>query len=68
MEGHLRSKIYLYISIVTSQLLLGQNQFLIQMTRHVADRILNQRLIYNVEYCPQLAPAEKGYSLVWAYA
>ena len=31
------------------------------------DRIFNQQWIKNVEYCPQLAPVERGFSLVWSY-
>ena len=39
----------------------------VDSTLRMIDRIFNQQWIKNVEYCPQLAPVERGSSLVWSY-
>jgi hypothetical protein len=39
----------------------------VDSTLRLIDRIFNQQWIKNVEYCPQLAPVERGFSLVWSY-
>ena len=39
----------------------------VDSTLTVIDRVFNHNWKRNVEYCPQLNPIEKGFSLIWAY-